>query len=243
MTTDNKCLPLNTSDGLRSVTNAQDFSAIIKDLILESNRRRVVINKYQKRYKKLLKNDTDEGKQQLQMIMIVLIKILTQQDEINTKIITIQYQQQTNTLNSEAKTKVDTLKQKSEISELNEQLELTLKVFVAADQRIKKRIKNNKSKGDKNKNKFEYLTKVAIKITNKYAEEYPEKLNNNMCARKVTAEIRNRFIEHFQDKEEQTKANIVGEPNKNTVDEHVKNAYLHFGFPSYLESKKQLPNT
>ena len=239
MVTKNENAPLNRSYGLKDVTRDSYFSTSIKDLILESNRRENVITKIEKRFYALKKKNNDEDKHELNVLAEVLYKLSRKKDEINTKIIILQYQQQTDSYQKLAQAENLYSEKNEQVNVLEEHTDKVFKTLIVVDRNLKKRIKNNKPKGDKNIEKFEYLTTIAIQITNDYAEKYPEKLNENECEFRVTAKIKNAFLDHFEDEEEQKIANIKGLPDKNTVSANITKAFRALGFPSYSEAKKR----
>ena len=173
----------------------------------------------------------------------VLYKLLRKKDEINTEIIILQYKEQTDSLHKLAQTDNLNSDQYKLIDILTEQTDTTLKQLIAVHRSLKTSIEKNKSKGKKNIEKFEYLTTIAIQITNEYSEKFSDKLNENNCKHGVTATLQGEFLDHFMDIEEQKMASIKDEPDRKTAATNIEKALKILGFPTYKEAKEMKKNS
>jgi len=90
-----------------------------------------------------------------------------------------------------------------------------------------------KTGGEATKNKYKYITAVAIDLVHDYIKKYPHRLTRLECARGVTADLKKQLIKHFNHKDEQIKACIIDEPSGPTALKHLKLAFEHFGLPQH----------
>lgn len=118
--------------------------------------------------------------------------------------------------------------------EESEESNKKLKIYAAAINELKiRRETRNKTGGEATKNKYKYITAVAIDLTRDYRKKHPHRLTQLECARGVTSDLKKQLIKHFTNKDEQIKACIIDEPSGPTALKHIKLAFEHFGLPEY----------
>ncbi|WP_298941219.1 hypothetical protein [uncultured Psychromonas sp.] len=225
--------------GLSEIHSEMNEPTVNERLIKASNNYENIINTLQIRVN-LLKKEENKA-HDINIIARAMLKFSRLKDEINTKLIKNLLNERSckNTILMDEFSILVEMSEKiiNQNDELNENVEELMKFVITLNNNIKKRIENNSSKGDVNKNKYSYLTKVAQNIVKNYSRVHSLKLNETTCEYGVTAELIKRFFEHFEDEVERIKANITDYPDKNTATRHIHSVFDNLGLPTYKKSQ------
>lgn len=98
----------------------------------------------------------------------------------------------------------------------------------------------NFKSGDATKNKYRYLTDVAVLLIKDYAIAKPHHLNTRECGRGVASTLIEQLRQHFINTSEQKKAFIIKIPSEQTARKHIKLAFAELGFPEYNKLPKPI---
>jgi hypothetical protein len=95
-----------------------------------------------------------------------------------------------------------------------------------------------RNSGESTKDKYLHITLVAVRVIQKYAEKYPEKLNKDKCERGVLTRINESIQSEMSKPENMKKACLFKVPEDKTITKHRREAFKYLELYDPNDHKK-----